>query len=199
VSACSTAQFPTDRVWHHSTFLRLGFPPGIVRSKATLFRNERDFIMSHLHSLSQKSSFYFSSALAVVGAFLWQVQAFAQESGQAPASGPVVTPGTTASAAGAPPAWMNFVLLGGMILFMYLFIIRPNSKRQKEHKNFLESLAPGKEVITSSGLIGKVTHISDTIVTVDLGTTSVRVLKSAISGELGRAATGSSAPAVSST
>lgn len=113
------------------------------------------------------------------------LSAFAQE---AATGGPVLTPGTTpaAGSAGAPPPWLNFVLFGGMIVFMWLFIIRPNAKRQKEHKAFLESLVPGKEVVTSSGLIGKVTSVADTTVTLDLGTTSVRVLKSAVSGELGK-------------
>jgi preprotein translocase subunit YajC len=80
---------------------------------------------------------------------------------------------------------------------MWLFVIRPNAKRQKEHKKFIDSLTPGKEVITSSGLIGKVTSVSDTIVTVDLGSTTVRVLKSAVSGELGRPTAG--APVTAST
>ncbi|MCA2961703.1 MAG: preprotein translocase subunit YajC [Silvanigrellales bacterium] len=112
------------------------------------------------------------------------MSAFAQET----TGGPVLTPGTTAasSSAGAPPPWLNFVLFGGMIVFMWLFIIRPNAKRQKEHKAFVESLSPGKEVVTSSGLIGKITTVADTTVTLDLGTTTVRVLKSAVSGELGR-------------
>lgn len=109
-------------------------------------------------------------------------QAFSQDA-------PVMTPGTSAPAAGGaaqppPPGWMNFVLLGGMVLFMWLFIIRPQSKRQKEHKKFLDAMQVGQEVVTSSGFIGKVTQVTDSIVTIDLGSSSVRVLKSAISGKL---------------
>ena len=81
---------------------------------------------------------------------------------------------------------MNLVIFGGMILFMYFFVIRPQQKRQKEHRNFIESLKTGMEVVTASGLIGRITAITDTIVTLDLGNTSVRVLKSTISGELGK-------------
>lgn len=107
------------------------------------------------------------------------------------ADGPVAVAGgqtTAANAApsGAAPAWMNLVIFGGMILFMYFFVIRPQQKRQKEHKNFIESLKTGMEVVTASGLIGRITTITDTIVTLDLGSTSVRVLKSTISGELGK-------------
>lgn len=109
------------------------------------------------------------------------------------ADGPVAVPGgaTGAAGAGAPgPAaaagWMNLVIFGGMILFMWFFVIRPQQKRQKEHRNFIESLKTGMEVVTSSGLIGRITTITDTIVTLDLGNTSVRVLKHTISSELGK-------------
>jgi preprotein translocase subunit YajC len=105
--------------------------------------------------------------------------------------GPVAVPGgaTTTGSAAAPsaaPGWMNLVIFGGMILFMWFFVIRPQQKRQKQHKSFIESLKNGMEVVTSSGLIGRITSITDTIVTLDLGSTSVRVLKHTISGELGK-------------
>lgn len=109
--------------------------------------------------------------------------AFAQQAADAP----VQTAGTAAAGGTgmSNPAWMQILLFGGMFFFMWLFILRPQGKKQKEHKNFLDSLKSGQEVITSGGLIGKITSVSDSIVTVDLGTSSVRVLKSAISGELG--------------
>ena len=124
---------------------------------------------------------------------LTPAMAFAQEA-------PVLQPGGAASgaapAAAGPAPWLNFVLLGGMILFMYLFVIRPNSKRQKEHKTFLDSLAPGKEVVTASGLIGKITTVADTIVTIDLGSTTVKVLKSSVTSELGKGNAASTTPAL---
>ncbi len=97
-----------------------------------------------------------------------------------------------APAAGGAPAgagYLNILLLVGMFFFMWLFIIRPQAKRQKEHKLFLEKLVTGQEVVTSGGLIGKITGVQDTVVTLDVGHGSVRVLKSAVSGELGRPAT----------
>lgn len=101
--------------------------------------------------------------------------------------GPVKAPAAE-SAAGAPAGagWINFLLLGGMFFFMWLFIIRPQAKRQKEHKQFLEKLQTGQEVITSGGLIGRIKDVQDTIITLDVGNGSVRVLKSAVSGELGK-------------
>lgn len=54
---------------------------------------------------------------------------------------------------------------------VYLFIIRPQNKRQKQHKELLDNLKKGDVVITQGGLIGKVTNISETDneVTIDLG------------------------------
>jgi len=99
--------------------------------------------------------------------------------------------GESAPAQAAPqqqaPGWINLALIGGMVLFMWLFIIRPQSKRQKEHRTFVESLVPGKEVITQSGLIGKIVSVSDAIATIDFGQGPVRVLKSSIASEMGSA------------
>lgn len=114
--------------------------------------------------------------------FALDFAAFAQD-------GPIKTPaGGAEGAAGAPAGagWMNFLLLGGMFFFMWLFIIRPQAKRQKEHKLFLEKLEHGQEVITSGGLIGRITAVQDTIVTLDTGSGTVRILKTAVSGELGK-------------
>ncbi len=130
-----------------------------------------------------------NSVSAAVVSLTLSATAFAQ--GTPAADGPVAVAGGQAPAGaaaqpGAPAAWMNLVIFGGMILFMYFFVIRPQQKRQKEHRNFIESLKTGMEVVTASGLIGRITAITDTIVTLDLGNTSVRVLKSTISGELGK-------------
>ncbi|MEN9528817.1 MAG: hypothetical protein RI932_690 [Pseudomonadota bacterium] len=132
------------------------------------------------------------AALSILANVSFAAVALAQ--GAPAADGPVAVPGnaTGGAAGGAAPGaaagWMNLVIFGGMILFMWFFVIRPQQKRQKEHRNFIESLKTGMEVVTASGLIGRITSITDTIVTLDLGNTSVRVLKHTISGELGKPA-----------
>lgn len=135
---------------------------------------------------------FFKGAAVAVSASIYSMSYSLAALAQAPAAdGPVAVPGGATpsgapAASGSAPAWMNLVIFGGMILFMFFFIIRPQQKRQKEHKNFIESLKTGMEVVTASGLIGRITTITDTIVTLDLGSTSVRVLKTTISGELGK-------------
>jgi preprotein translocase subunit YajC len=106
--------------------------------------------------------------------------------GQEAASGPVQTTG--AAQPGGAPGWINLVLIGGMVLFMWLFIIRPQSKRQKEHRKFLDGLKVGQEVVTQGGLIGKITSVADAVVMVDFGSGPVKVLKSAVATDISGAA-----------
>ncbi len=105
------------------------------------------------------------------------------------ADGPQQVSGAdSARPSGAPP-WVNLVMIGGLVLFMWLFVFRPQSKRAKEQKEFLSSLAPGLEVITSGGLIGSIVEVNDNVVSLNVGNGQVRVLKSSISGKYAPAAT----------
>jgi preprotein translocase subunit YajC len=54
---------------------------------------------------------------------------------------------------------MTLVMFGGLFVFMYFLIIRPQRKRQKEHQNLVSALAKGDEVVMTSGLLGKITKI----------------------------------------
>ncbi|MEE9439039.1 MAG: preprotein translocase subunit YajC [Saprospiraceae bacterium] len=56
-----------------------------------------------------------------------------------------------------------------MIAIIYFFFIRPQTKKQKEQNEFLKSLEKGKEVVTSSGIIGKISKINDKEVTLQVG------------------------------
>ena len=50
----------------------------------------------------------------------------------------------------------SLVVFGAMFVMMYFLMIRPQSKRAKEHRNLLSSLTKGDEVITQGGLLGKI-------------------------------------------
>lgn len=58
----------------------------------------------------------------------------------------------------------NIVLLVGLFVFFYFIAIRPQRKRQKEHAEMLAALAKGDEVVTASGILGKVIRIEDDFV-----------------------------------
>ena len=53
---------------------------------------------------------------------------------------------------------LNILAVFGVIF--YFMVFRPQSKRQKEQRNLLSSLAKGDEILTSGGLIGKITKVS---------------------------------------
>ena len=57
---------------------------------------------------------------------------------------------------------------GGMFLLMYLLIIRPQSKRAKEHKALVTSITKGDEVLTSGGVLGRVTRVSDDYLAIEV-------------------------------
>jgi len=72
-----------------------------------------------------------------------------------------------------------------MFVVIFFFFIRPQAKKQKEQTKFLESLDKGEEVVTASGLIGRVNKIDGSIVTLAIGEKLfIRVTKGSISKEM---------------
>lgn len=72
-----------------------------------------------------------------------------------------------------------------LIAIMYFLMIRPQMKRQKEHKAMLDKLAKGDEVITSGGIAGTVVGLSDAFITVEVASgVQLRVQKGAIASVL---------------
>jgi preprotein translocase subunit YajC len=55
-----------------------------------------------------------------------------------------------------------------MIVVLYFIILRPQMKRQKEHKAMVEALAKGDEVVTAGGLLGKVSKLGESYLTVEV-------------------------------
>ena len=73
-----------------------------------------------------------------------------------------------AASAEAPPAWIQWLPIIGMILIFWFLIIRPQMKRQKEHQQKVEAIKKGDQVITAGGLVGKVHKVDDTYAEIDL-------------------------------
>ncbi|MFT6336090.1 MAG: preprotein translocase subunit YajC [Saprospiraceae bacterium] len=72
-----------------------------------------------------------------------------------------------------------------MIAIFYFFFIRPTTKKQKEQETFLTTLEKGKEVVTASGIIGKITKLEDKEITIQVSEkTFVRMTKGSVSNEL---------------
>jgi preprotein translocase subunit YajC len=69
---------------------------------------------------------------------------------------------------GAGDPTTTIIMIGGMFVIMYFMMIRPQMKRQKEQKAMVDALQKGDEVITSGGILGKVTKVSDAYLTVEV-------------------------------
>jgi len=84
----------------------------------------------------------------------------------------------------APGGDMNFIfVMVAIFAIFYFLLIRPQQKKQKETKAMLDNLAHGDMVITAGGLHGKITAITDQIVTLEIADkVKVKVSRSHISG-----------------
>jgi preprotein translocase subunit YajC len=73
-----------------------------------------------------------------------------------------------APAGGIMGSLTQFVPILLMFVALYFLMIRPQMKRQKEHKAMVEAVTRGDEVITSGGVLGKVTKVSDVYVSIEV-------------------------------
>lgn len=88
-------------------------------------------------------------------------------------------PAQTAPTPNALEQFFPFILLG--ILFYFLFI-RPQQRRHKQHGDFLSKIKRGDEILTSSGIYGKIEGLTDSFVILEVAeNVRIRVAKSQIS------------------
>jgi len=71
-------------------------------------------------------------------------------------------------AAEASPMWTFMAPMVLMVVIFYFLLIRPQQKKAKDHRLFLENLKRGDRVITTGGLCGEITAINDQVVTVEV-------------------------------
>lgn len=73
--------------------------------------------------------------------------------------------------AATPGAESSFMSIGFMVLIFvvfYFMLIRPQVKRQKEHKSMVEALNKGDEVVTAGGIVGKITDMAEGYITLQV-------------------------------
>ena len=94
---------------------------------------------------------------------LWTGVAYAQEAG----------------AAAKGPSMIELLIMPiGFLFIMYFLILRPQQKRMREHRNLLENLKSGDEIVTSGGIINVVRSVAKSFVTIEVSNnTLVKVLK----------------------
>jgi preprotein translocase subunit YajC len=73
------------------------------------------------------------------------------------------------AAPAAAPSLVNALFLPVMLIVVFYFLlIRPQQKKQKEHKAMVDALAVGTEIVTGGGVLGKVTEVGEQFVTVEV-------------------------------
>jgi preprotein translocase subunit YajC len=90
-----------------------------------------------------------------------------------------------APAAGPAGTGFEWIFLVGFLVIFYFMIWRPQAKRAKEQKNLLGGLQKGDEVVTSGGIAGKITKVSDDFVILEVSdTVELKFQKGAIAATL---------------
>ena len=86
-----------------------------------------------------------------------------------------------ATTASQPDPLASLILPIGLVVLFYFFLIRPQSKRQKEHRQMVSELQKGEEVITSGGILGKITEVNDDFITLEIAKdVSLNIQKNAV-------------------
>ena len=73
-----------------------------------------------------------------------------------------------AAGGGTESTLLSLLPLVLMFVVLYFIMIRPQMKRQKEHKAMIEALAKGDEVVTAGGVLGKVSKLGETYLGIEV-------------------------------
>ncbi len=112
----------------------------------------------------------------------------AQADPVAPGSAPVAEAAGAAAngaaqGAGGGMAFQQILIFVAIFAVFWLLVLRPQQKKAKEHRTFVEALKIGSRVVTNSGIFGKVTHIDGNEVKLEIADKVViRVLKNQVAG-----------------
>ena len=80
----------------------------------------------------------------------------------------IISPAYAQAAPASDPGFIGFLPIILMFVLLYFLMIRPQMKRAKEHKQMVEALQKGDEVITSGGVLGRITKIGDAYIGVEI-------------------------------
>lgn len=84
---------------------------------------------------------------------------------------------------------MSFLPMVLIIVVFYFFMIRPQMKKQKDHKKYIQELGVNSKIVTTAGIHGRIVEVGDTTFLVDVGSgIRIKFDKSAIALDASRAA-----------
>ena len=85
------------------------------------------------------------------------------------------------TAAAAPPGWLQFLPIVGMVVIFWFLIIRPQMRQQKVHKEKIAAVKKGDQVVTAGGLLGKVIKVDEQYAEIEIAQgVRVKAVKSTI-------------------
>ncbi len=97
----------------------------------------------------------------------------------------IATAQAAPDAAAQPPAWMSMMPIVFMFAIFYLLIFRPQQKKEKTRLEFIKALKRGDEVVTSSGMFGRVEGLTEHFITLEIADgVRVKVLRTAIASSV---------------
>lgn len=86
------------------------------------------------------------------------------------------------------PGLQQMIMFGLIIIVFYFFMIRPQMKKAKDHKKYIEELKKGDRVITTAGIHGRIVDITDTTFLIEIESgAKIRFDKSAVSLDASKA------------
>jgi preprotein translocase subunit YajC len=93
----------------------------------------------------------------------------------------LVSPAYAQAAQGQPSMLGSLLFPLLLIVVFYFLLIRPQQKRAKEHREMVDSIGTGSEVVTSGGVLGRVTAVGDQFFTVEIASgVEIKVQKHAV-------------------
>lgn len=93
----------------------------------------------------------------------------------------IISPAYAQAAPSGDPGFIGFLPIVLMFVLLYFLMIRPQMKRAKEHKQMVEALQKGDEVITAGGVLGRITRISDAYVSLEIApSTEISVQRASV-------------------
>ena len=91
----------------------------------------------------------------------------------------------SSSPAGQADSAFSLAMIVGIFVLIYLMLIRPQNKRAKEHRDLITQLKKGDEIITSGGVVGKVTHLDEQFIKLSISDgIEVHIQRTAVSSVL---------------
>ncbi|MES2618708.1 MAG: preprotein translocase subunit YajC [Bacteroidota bacterium] len=76
------------------------------------------------------------------------------------------------------------MMMGLMLIVMYFFMIRPQQKKAKAQKTFIENLKKGDKIITNGGIHGKIVSLENSTIVIDSEGTRLKLEKASVSSDL---------------